>query len=112
MEQVRLMKALADPTRLKILKLIMDTELCVCDLQALLQISQPAVSQHMAKLKAVGLVTERKVGMWTHYKGDMARVTSGLHDMIQFLSPESAPSDQIRNLLEQRDSLERSSTCQ
>lgn len=106
------MKVLADPTRLKILRLIMDTELCVCELQALLQISQPAVSQHMAKLKAVGLVTERKAGMWTHYRGDFAQITAGLQEMLQFLNPEAPAPDEVRKLLERRDSLDRSATCQ
>lgn len=111
MRQVQLAKALADPTRLKILRLIMDTELCVCELQTLLQISQPAVSQQMAKLKAVGLVTERKAGMWTYYRGDFAQIASGLQGMLQFLNPEAPPPSEVRDLIERRERLDRPSTC-
>lgn len=89
-EHVRLLKALADPTRLKLLKLILDRERCVCDLQPALGISQPAVSQHIARLKAAGLVTERRAGMWTHYRADRARVMAGLDALRAFLEADLA----------------------
>ncbi len=108
---IQLMKALADPTRLKLLKLIMDTELCVCELQELLQISQPAVSQHLAKLKSAGLVTERKAGMWTYYRGDLTRVTTGFQEMLRFLAADSAPPQEVAALLERRGILNRGSMC-
>ena len=92
-EHVILMKALADPTRLKLLKLILDQERCVCDLQPVLGISQPAVSQHIAKLKAAGLVTERRAGMWVHYQANRKRLMQGLEAFKAFLDadPETIP---------------------
>lgn len=57
-----LFKALGEPTRLKIIKLLADRELCVCDLEEIMQISQPRISQHLKVLKQAGLVTERKEG--------------------------------------------------
>lgn len=72
--EVNLLRVLADPTRLKLLKLVMQEELCVCELVDLLEVSQPAVSQHMAKLKLLGLVQEHRSGMWTYYRADPARV--------------------------------------
>lgn len=87
-EHVILMKALADPTRLKLLKLILDQERCVCDLQPILGISQPAVSQHIAKLKTAGLVTERRAGMWVHYQANRTRLMQGLEAFKAFLDAE------------------------
>jgi ArsR family transcriptional regulator len=55
-------KALGEPTRLKIVKLLADRELCVCDLKEVMQISQPRISQHLKTLKHAGLVNERKEG--------------------------------------------------
>lgn len=55
-------KALGEPTRLKIVKLLADRELCVCDLEEVMQISQPRISQHLKTLKHAGLVNERKEG--------------------------------------------------
>ena len=55
-----LLKALGEPTRLKIVKLVADQELCVCELVAVLDMSQPRVSQHLKVLKKAGIVRERK----------------------------------------------------
>ena len=55
-------KALGEPTRLKIIKLLADRELCVCDLEEVMQISQPRISQHLKVLKHAGLINERKEG--------------------------------------------------
>ena len=55
-----LFKALGEPTRLQILRLLAEQELCVCDLEEILQISQPRISQHLKVLKQAGLVRERR----------------------------------------------------
>lgn len=53
-------KALGEPTRLKILRLLAEQELCVCELEEILEMSQPRVSQHLKVLKQAGLVKERR----------------------------------------------------
>ncbi|MBA4496420.1 ArsR/SmtB family transcription factor [Paenactinomyces guangxiensis] len=63
-------KALSDKTRLHILALLRVEELCVCELVEILQITQPAVSQHMRKLKNAKLVKERRSGQWVFYSLD------------------------------------------
>lgn len=110
-DHIRLMKTLADPTRLKIFKLILDDELCVCELQSLLGISQPAVSQHIAKLKTAGLVHERKSGMWTYYKGDVQRATEGLGAIIAFLKVDPADVPEMAGLALQRSLMVRAELC-
>jgi len=55
-------KALGEPSRLKIIKLLAVKDLCVCDLEVILQFSQPRISQHLKVLKHAGLVKERKEG--------------------------------------------------
>lgn len=60
-------KALGDKTRLRILGLLRNRELCVCDLTEVLEISQPGVSQHVRRLRQSGLVKERRGGQWTYY---------------------------------------------
>jgi len=55
-----ILKALGEPTRLKIVKLLSVQELCVCELESVLNISQPRVSQHLKVLKVAGIVRERK----------------------------------------------------
>lgn len=53
-------KALGEPTRLKILRMLAEQDLCVCDLEEVLQISQPRISQHLKVLKQAGLVQVRR----------------------------------------------------
>jgi ArsR family transcriptional regulator len=66
-ELALLHKALSVPVRLKILKLIANRPLCVNAITRFLNISQPAVSQHLAVLRRVGLVTGEKRGYTVHY---------------------------------------------
>lgn len=54
-------KALGEPTRLRIIKLLTEQDLCVCDLEKIMQISQPRISQHLKVLRHAGLVNERRV---------------------------------------------------
>lgn len=60
-------KALSDETRLKILKLLENGELCVCDLVAAFDTVQPKISFHLAILKDAGLIKDRKQGKWSYY---------------------------------------------
>ena len=63
-------KALSEEIRLRIITLLEAGELCVCDLVAALDMSQPKVSFHLNVLKAAGLIKDRKQGKWTHYRID------------------------------------------
>jgi ArsR family transcriptional regulator len=62
-----ILKALSDPTRLRIVSLLRHGELCVCDLTEALQIPQSTVSRHLASLKNAGWVKARRSGKWMHY---------------------------------------------
>ena len=61
------LRAFADPTRLRILNLLHEGELCVCHLVEILDQAQPSVSRHLALLRRAGLVRVRKEGNWRHY---------------------------------------------
>jgi ArsR family transcriptional regulator, arsenate/arsenite/antimonite-responsive transcriptional repressor len=63
----RMFKALSDETRLRILCLLLDGDLCVCDLMAVLQLPQSTVSRHLAYLKNAGFVDDRRCGVWMYY---------------------------------------------
>ncbi len=64
---VKVMKALSDPNRVKIIKMLQHKKLCVCEIQALLQISQPSVSKHLKLLENAGFVMSSKDGLWVNY---------------------------------------------
>lgn len=63
-----LFKGFADPTRVRILNLLSAGELCVCDLVAVLRLSQPTVSRHLAYLRRTGLVVARPDLRFTYYR--------------------------------------------
>ena len=63
-----LFKALADRTRLRLIQLLGDDELCVGDCVEVLQTNQPKVSRHLAYLRRAGLVSARRDGKWTYYR--------------------------------------------
>lgn len=65
---VRVMKALSDPGRVRILKLLSAGELCACQIIRGLGLAQPTVSRHMRLLTDAGLVRARKAGAWVHYR--------------------------------------------
>jgi len=65
-----LMKALADPTRLTMMASLWKAQapICICDFTAGLDLTQPTISHHMAKLKEAGLVESDKQGIWVYYR--------------------------------------------
>jgi ArsR family transcriptional regulator len=63
-----LFKALADHTRLRLINLIGDDEVCVCFFVEVLKINQPKISRHLAYLRRAGVVTARREGKWIHYR--------------------------------------------
>ena len=64
---LKVMKALSDPNRVKIIKLLQQKEMCVCELQGALGIAQPTVSKHLKILEESGLVNFQKDGLWANY---------------------------------------------
>jgi ArsR family transcriptional regulator, arsenate/arsenite/antimonite-responsive transcriptional repressor len=63
-----LFKALADPTRLRLIKLLGDEEVCVCSCVKVLNTHQSKVSRHLAYLRRAGLVATRRDGKWIYYR--------------------------------------------
>jgi ArsR family transcriptional regulator, arsenate/arsenite/antimonite-responsive transcriptional repressor len=64
---IRIMKALSDPNRVRVLKLLQNGELCVCEIQEFLQLAQSTVSKHMKNLEDAGLVERERRGTWIMY---------------------------------------------
>lgn len=67
----RLFQALADGTRIRLLNVLGEDEVCVCFLVAALRMPQPTISRHLAYLKRAGLVSARREGKWMHYRRPM-----------------------------------------
>lgn len=72
--------ALADPTRLRILSLLGEDEICVCHIHASLDVPQPTASRHLAYLRKSGLVEARREGIWMHYR--LAKMANPVVDAV------------------------------
>lgn len=64
----RFFQALGDKTRLRLLNLIGEQEICVCYLVEILEAPQPKISRHLAYLRSAGMVDARREGKWMHYR--------------------------------------------
>ena len=61
-------KAVADPSRVRILKLLEGGELCVCQITTVLGLATATISKHLAALKVAGLLQQRRDGKWVYYR--------------------------------------------
>jgi len=80
-KQTNIFKALADETRLRILKLLEVREMCVCEIMVALDLTQPTASHHLALLENAGLVKDRKEGKWVFYSIANPQLLEKLHTL-------------------------------
>lgn len=74
-------KAISDPTRLKILYLLQDGELCACEIIMALEKPQSTISHHLNVLKTAGFIKGRKEGVWIHYKLVNPKIVDLIEDL-------------------------------
>ena len=99
---LNIFKALSDETRLRILKLLENGELCVCDIVAALDMIQPKVSFHLGVPKEISLIKDRKQGKWVHYSiadTDMFRRFLLLSTLERISAEILSSVERSRNLL-------------
>ncbi len=77
-----LFQALGDRTRLRLLNLVADGEVCVCFFVEVLGEPQPKISRHLGVLRAAGLVAARRDGKWMHYRAAFPRELAPLFDAL------------------------------
>jgi len=107
----QIFKALSQSIRLRIVIMLLDRELCVCDLIQLLQLPQSTVSRHMSRLRAAGLVIDRREGKWVHYRlaAGTDRRLDGLFKYLRSLRDLPPYGDDLANLdkyLDEKSGLE------
>ena len=67
-EFIKVMKAVSDPNRVKILKMLQEKQMCVCEIQSVLGTAQSTASKHLKLLEDAGLISCEKDGLWVNYK--------------------------------------------
>lgn len=107
----KVMKALSDPNRIKIVKMLQHKSMCVCEMQEALQVAQPTVSKHLKVLENAGLVNSRKEGLWVNYhltNGDGSPyVSSVLGNLRHWLEDDP----QVFGLVKKLSTIRRENIC-
>jgi ArsR family transcriptional regulator len=108
---LKVMKAVSDSNRVKILKMLQQKTMCVCELREALQLAQPTVSKHLKLLEDAGLVGSSKDGIWVNYNlADGAKspyVATTLGNLKHWLDDDS----EISQLIEKLPSIMRENIC-
>jgi ArsR family transcriptional regulator len=84
-EFVKIFKSLSDKNRVRILKMLEQKPLCVCEITSILDISTSTVSSHLSILKEAGFITDSKDGKWVEYKLKKNSDNPGLHQILAML---------------------------
>ena len=108
---IRVIRALSDPNRVKLLKILQERVMCVCEIRAALGIAQPTVSKHLKVLEDAGLVGHRKEGLWVNYYladgGSSAYAATLLGNLKHWLKDDAV----IRSLVEKIPAIHREEIC-
>ena len=110
-EFVKVMKALSDPNRVKILKILQRESMCVCEIECAIGLAQPTVSKHLRVLEEAGLAAYQKDGLWVNYmladgkRNDYAKMM--LRNLKGWLNEES----EVRTLVEKLPEIDREKIC-
>jgi ArsR family transcriptional regulator len=110
-EFITVMKALSDPNRVRLLKMLQRRMMCVCEIRATLGIAQPTVSKHLKILEDAGMVSRKKEGLWVNYSltdgGRSPYAASLLGNLRHWLTDDPG----IRDLLDKSDDVRREDLC-
>jgi len=98
---IKMFKALSDETRLRMLKLLFDGELCVCEIMQAMEISQSRASRNLGILKDAGLLKDRRDGQWVHY----SLSEQALAQFPQLLELLSSSLDADQTILQDKERL-------
>ena len=108
---ILVIKALSDPNRVKLLKMLQERVMCVCEIQAALGIAQPTVSKHLKILESAGLVGRKKDGLWVNYhlsNGDSSPYAASLLGNLKHWLKDDP---EIRGLMERVPGIQREEIC-
>jgi ArsR family transcriptional regulator, arsenate/arsenite/antimonite-responsive transcriptional repressor len=107
---IQFFRALSEETRLRILVLLTNGELCVCDLMAILHEPQSKISRHLAYLTHSGLTRSKRVGVWMHYS--LKKPLDTIHKaQIDFLREQLLHVPQFRSDREKLFELKKQGVC-
>jgi len=108
---ILVIKALSDPNRVKLLKMLQERVMCVCEIQAALGIAQPTVSKHLKILESAGLVGRKKDGLWVNYHLSDGNSSPYAASLLGNLKHWLKDDPEILGLMERVPGIQREEIC-
>ena len=105
------MKALSDPNRVKIIKMLQHKPMCVCEMREALQVSQPSVSKNLKILEDAGLVNFRKDGLWVEYHLTDGSASPYAASLLGNLRHWLEDEDEVKKLIKRIPFIRREEVC-
>jgi ArsR family transcriptional regulator, arsenate/arsenite/antimonite-responsive transcriptional repressor len=108
---MRVLKALADPNRMRIMKMLQHKEMCVCELTEALAIAQPSVSRHLKILEQVDLLEQCREGLWINYRWNPSPDHAVASELLAQLKDWLEDDPGIKALVQKASRLDRNVIC-
>lgn len=108
---IRVLKALGDPNRMRIVKMLMHREMCVCELAEAISVTQPSVSRHLKLLEDADLVEHRRDGLWINYRLNSTPQNPYAHALLEHLQNWLEEDPEIQALIQKASTLDREVVC-
>ena len=108
---IKVMKALSDPNRVKIIKMLERRVMCVCEIQAALGLAQSSVSKHLKILDEADLITYSKDGLWVNYRLADGSKNPYIASMLGNLRHWLEDDIEVTKLIERLPEIKRETIC-
>lgn len=108
---IRVMKALSDPNRVRVIKMLGSKQLCVCELRDLIGLAQSTVSKHMKVLEEAGLVDYHKEGSWIIYRLTKGEESDYARVMLKNLEGWLSDDPQLQEMMARLPQVDRERSC-
>ena len=107
----KIFKALSDPSRLRILKMLEARPLCVCEMQAILNLAPSTVSKHLSILRDAGFIFDEKENKWVNYCLDSNSQHQVIRDLLPLLQKWMPHEGQVLADFERANTVDRNTLC-
>jgi ArsR family transcriptional regulator, arsenate/arsenite/antimonite-responsive transcriptional repressor len=94
-ETVSVLKALSDPNRIRIVKMLESRELCVCEVREVIGLSTSTVSKHLSILRDAGLIEDSKDGKWVNYRLNRTPGNSFIRSQLELVLQSFSDDEQV-----------------
>ena len=108
---IKVFKALSDPNRMRIMKMVLERELCLCEVREILDLSNSTVSKHLTILRDAGLVLDSKEGKWVNFRINDASSDPIIRAALKLVRESFGDDDHVREDLRKVRTVNREKIC-